>query len=81
MDGLVEKAKRVYHLRNERLFDAALFAAQLSYTADLEGMEVAIADVLDGETTWEDVEAGLAAVAQNWLRDHVVGGSDEGVGS
>ncbi len=79
MDGLVEKAKRVYELQGERLFDAALFAGQLTYTTDLEGKEVSIADVLDGKTTWDNVEAGLAEAGESWLREHVVRDPDGGV--
>jgi predicted nucleotidyltransferase component of viral defense system len=79
MDGLVEKAKRVYVLDGEQLFDAALFAGQLTYTDDLEGKEVSITDVLDGKTAWDNVEAALAEAGESWLRDHVVGDSDRGV--
>jgi hypothetical protein len=78
MDALVEKAKRVYQLHGERLFDAALFARQLAYTSDLEGKEVTMADVLDADTTWEGVEAGLTGAAETWLREHVVGDPDRG---
>jgi hypothetical protein len=79
MDGLVKKARRVYQLDGERLFDAALFAGQLTYTSDLEGKEASIADVLDGKTTWDSVAARLAEVGESWLRDHVVGDPDRGV--
>ncbi|MGH7776962.1 MAG: nucleotidyl transferase AbiEii/AbiGii toxin family protein [Candidatus Dormibacterales bacterium] len=78
MDRLCAKAERVFVLDARPVFDAWLFAKQLTYTDDLTDWRSVMDDVLDEDLTWEGVKRFLNEVSTRWLREHLIRESGTG---
>ena len=79
MDELVVKAERIFILDGKPVFDALLFAKQLTYTDDLEDVSSVMDDVVDKDLSWTKVQEFLKEASAQWLARHIVHNIEDGV--
>lgn len=69
VEEVVERARQIFVLDGEPVFDEVLFAKQLTYTDDLPDVDATMSEVRPPGARWGDIVGGLREISVRWYMD------------